>query len=77
MNNLTETELTIDQLATLAGGKSEKSLGDIAGKVYDDVKNIAVFYGKWAGGMAAGKSWDRAAYDAGKEAGIQGMNDDE
>ncbi len=77
MNHFTEAELTIDELATLAGGKSEKSLGDIAGKVYDDAKNIAVFYGKWAGGIAAGKSWHRAAYDAGKEAGIQGMNGDE
>ena len=76
MKNSTTTELTVDDLAALVGGKSEKSLGDIVDKIYDDVKNIAVFYGKWAGAMAAGKSWDRAAYDAGKEAGIQGMNDE-
>ena len=73
MNNFTEAELTIDELATLAGGKSAKDFGDVAGEVYDDLKTIAVFYGKWAGGMAAGKSWDRAAYEAGKEAGIKGM----
>ena len=40
-----------------------------------DLKNVAVFYGKWAGGVAGGKSWDRAAYDAGKEANIPGMGD--
>ena len=75
-NYFTEAELTIDEEATLSGGKREKSCGDSVGKVYDNVKNIAVFYGKWVGGMAAGKSWDRDAYDAGTEAGIQGMNDD-
>ena len=77
MSNFTDAELTIDELATLSGGKSAKGLGDIAGEVYNDAKNIAVFYGKWLGGMASGKSWDRATYDAGKEADIQGMNDDE
>ena len=41
------------------GGKSS-SLGDVAKEVYTDLKNVAVFYGKWAGGVAGGKSWDRA-----------------
>ena len=31
MNNFTDAELTIDELATLSGGKSAKGLGDIAG----------------------------------------------
>ena len=71
-------QLTLAELQSIAGGKGKKessSLGDVAKEVYTDVKNVAVFYGKWAGGVAAGKSWDRAAYDAGREANIPGMGD--
>ena len=67
-------QLTLAELQSVAGGKSS-SLGDVAKEVYTDLKNVAVFYGKWAGGVAGGKSWDRAAYDAGKEANIPGMGD--
>ena len=72
MNDFTNTELSLDELAniTAAGGAS---FGDFLSEVYSDLKSVTVFYGKWAGGVAGGKSWDRAALDAGKAAGIPGM----
>ena len=67
------TQLNLDQLRQFSGGG--ESLGDVASEVYNDAKSIAVFYGKWAGGVAGGKSWDRAALEAGQEAGIPGLDE--
>ena len=67
------TQLNLDQLRQISGGG--ESLGDVASEVYNDAKSIAVFYGKWAGGVAGGKSWDRAALEAGQEAGIPGLDE--